>query len=152
MNSALLHTHNLLRWGVLIAGLLAIYLAYTGISNKRAWETKDNKAGMWFVLFCHLQLVLGLVLYFMMDKQSIFSNMAEGMKDPYTRYWGMEHLLGMIIAIAVVQFGRIASKKAGNDLLKHKKALIWYGVAMLLFVINIPWPWKTVARGLFPGM
>jgi len=152
MNSALLHTHNILRWGVLLAGFWAIYLAYTGMSKKRAWESKDNKAGMWFVLFCHVQLVIGLILYFIMGKQSIFSNMAEGMKDSYLRYWGMEHFLGMVIAIAIVQFGRIASKKAGNDLLKHKKALIWYGIGMILIFVNIPWPWKAVARGLFPGM
>lgn len=151
-NVILHYSHNILRWGVLFAGIWAIYMAFTGVSGKRTWESKDNKAGMWFVLFCHLQLLTGLILYFYLDKQALFSNMSEGMKDPETRYWGMEHLLGNIIAIALIQYGRIASKKAPVDLTKHRKALIWFSVGLIILLVNIPWPWKEIGRSLFPGM
>lgn len=151
-NVILHYSHNILRWGVLFAGIWAIYMAFTGVNGKRTWEVKDNKAGMWFVLFCHLQLLTGLILYFYLDKQALFSNMAEGMKDPETRYWGMEHLLGNIIAIALIQYGRIASKKAPVNLTKHRKALIWFSVGLIILLVNIPWPWKEIGRSLFPGM
>jgi hypothetical protein len=152
INIGLHHLHNFLRWAVLISGFWAIYLAYTGVSQKRIWDTKDNKAGMWFILFCHLQLVIGLILYFYLGQQSIFSNMSEGMKNPEVRYWGVEHLFGMVIAIALIQYGRIASKKAEDNLLKHRKALIWFTTGMILILVNIPWPWKEIGRSLFPGM
>ena len=151
-NMLLHYTHSILRWAVLLAGVWAIYLGFTGVNRKRIWESKDQNAGMWFVLFCHVQLVLGLVLYFYLGKQSLFSNMAEGMKDPETRYWGMEHLLGNIIAIALIQYGRIASKKAITDLAKHKKALIWFSVGILILLFNIPWPWSSISRSIFPGI
>ena len=152
MNIALHHIHNLLRWGVLIAGIWSIWLAYTGVSNKRNWEGKDNKAGMWFILFCHLQVLIGLVLYFYLGQNAIFSNMAEGMKNPETRFWGVEHIFGMIVAVALIQYGRIASKKAATDQLKHKKALIWFSVGLAIILLTIPWPWTEFGRALFPGM
>jgi len=148
------YLHNILRWALIIAGFWAIFLAFTGVSNKRAWEVKDNKSGMWFVLFCHIQLLIGLVLYFYKGFYSAFSNMGEAMKNPVSRYWSVEHLFGMVIAIALIQYGRIASKKASNDMAKHKKALIWFSIGMILILVNIPWPWKAegIARALFPGM
>ena len=151
-NLILHYAHNILRWGVIIAGFWAIYLAFTGVNNKRAWQAKDNKAGMWFILFCHLQVVLGLILYIMLGQYSIFSNMSEGMKNPETRYWGIEHLLGMLIAVALIQYGRIASKKATVNMIKHKKALIWFSIGMIIILINIPWPWGGIGRAIFPGM
>ena len=152
-NTILHYAHSILRWAVLLAGVWAIYLAITGVSRKRTWETKDNKAGMWFVLFCHLQLLIGLVLYFYLKQYSIFSNMGEGMKNPEMRYWGMEHFLGNIIAIAIIQYGRIASKKAVTELAKHRKALIWFSVGMAILLLNILWPWREfVGRSLFSGI
>ncbi len=149
----LLHNlHNILRWALLLSGFWAVLLAYNGLSKKRNWETKDQKAGMWFILFCHLQLVIGLTLYIYLGQYSILSNMAEGMKDPEIRYWGMEHLLGMIIAVAVIQYGRIATKKEANDLAKHKKAAIWFTVGLLIMFANIPWPWSNISRAIFPGL
>ena len=152
VNTGLHHLHNVARWALLIAGIWAIYKAYTGVTGKRSWDASDNKAGMWFILFCHAQILVGLILYFYLGQQSIFSNMAEGMKDAETRYWGVEHLFGMIIAVALIQYGRIASKKATIDIVKHKKALIWYSIGLLLIIINIPWPWRAIGRSLFPGM
>ncbi|MFM9945683.1 MAG: hypothetical protein ACKVQB_10675 [Bacteroidia bacterium] len=152
LNTGLHHLHNFLRWGVILAGLWAIYLAYTGVNKKRNWDAKDNKAGMWFILFCHLQLVIGFALYFYLGQYNLLSG--DGMKNAVNRYWGMEHLFGMVIGVALIQYGRIASKKATNDIIKHKKALIWFTVGLLIILINIPWPWRElgIGRGWFPGM
>jgi len=111
LNIGIHHLHNVLRWAVLIAGVWAIYKAYIGVTKKRNWDQGDNKAGMWLILFCHLQLVLGFVLYFSIGYNSVFSNMADAMKDPERRFWGVEHIFGMIIAVGMIQYGRIASKK-----------------------------------------
>ncbi len=151
-NTILHYSHNILRWAVLLTGVWAMYLAFNGVNSKRTWESKDNKAGMLFVLFCHLQLLLGFILYFYLGKYTLFSDMATNMKDPEIRYWGMEHLLGNIIAIALIQYGRIASKKAVTDLAKHKKALIWFTVGLLILLVNIPWPWTKISAAIFPGM
>jgi hypothetical protein len=153
LNIGLHHLHNVLRWAVLITGAIAIIRAYKGVSAKTPFEAKDNKAGLWFVMSCHTQLLIGLILYFYLGQQGIFSNMAEGMKNPEARYWGVEHFLGMLIAIILVQVGRTLSKKGANDLQKHKRSLIWYSIGLLIILLNIPWPWReTIGRGLFPGM
>jgi uncharacterized membrane protein SirB2 len=65
------------------------------------------------------------------------------MKDTFLRYWMMEHLVGMIIAIALITAGRILSKKAGNDLLKHKRLFYYFLAGLIIILIMIPWPFRT---------
>lgn len=150
-NLVLHYIHNLLRWAVFFTGIWAIYRSYMGVNKKRAWSGKDENAGFWFIMSCHTQLLTGLFLYFYSGYYNIFSNMAESMKNAVTRFWGIEHITGMIIAIAIIQLGRIVSKKATTDLLKHKKALLWYSIGVLLIIISIPWPWREAGRALFPA-
>ncbi|NUM30780.1 MAG: hypothetical protein HUU47_00460 [Bacteroidetes bacterium] len=151
LNLVLHYIHNLLRWAVFFTGLWAIYRAYFGFSKRKAWSSKDEGAGFWFVMSCHTQLLIGLFIYIKDGYYSIFSNMSEGMKNGIVRFWGIEHITGMLLAITLVQFARIASKKAQTDTLKHKKALIWYSIGMFLIIISIPWPWREAGRALFPG-
>ncbi|MCB9251228.1 MAG: hypothetical protein H6605_02070 [Flavobacteriales bacterium] len=152
VNIGLHHMHNALRWAILISGFIAVYRAYSGFSGKKNWTNADQKAGLWFLLFCHLQLLVGLMLYFYMGYQNQLANMGETMKNHVLRYWSVEHLFGMLIAIALVQIGRIKTKKANPDHAKHKKALIWFGLGLILILINIPWPWGAIPRPIFPGM
>ena len=75
--------------------------------------------------------------------------MAAAMKDKVTRFWAVEHILTMIIAIAFITIGHVKYKKGGNP----KTTLILYIIALLLIFSAIPWPFRTeIARPLFPGM
>jgi len=81
--------------------------------------------------FTHIQFILGLVLYFMSGK---LASIGESMKDGALRFWALEHGLLMIIAIVLITIGRVKSKKAATDVLKHKKGVIFYSVAFLIIL------------------
>jgi hypothetical protein len=132
--------HSLLRWGIIIFGSYALIRAIAGWAGNKAFSPADNKAGMFFTLFCHTQFLVGLLLYFFMSPiiKEAFSDMGSAMKDSDLRFWAVEHILGMIIAIALVQIGRIKSKKATTDLGKHKKAAIFFGLGLIIFIISMP--------------
>ena len=64
---------------------------------------------------------------------------AEAMKDSVSRFWKVEHLAGMIIAITLITIGRIRAKKLNEDLRKHKASVIYYAIALILIIGSIPW-------------
>jgi hypothetical protein len=132
--------HNLLRWGIIIFGIYAFLRAVIGLSGKREFSAADNKAGMYFTLFCHTQFLVGLILYLFVSRttKEAFSDMGSAMKDTELRFWVMEHIFGMIVAITLVQIGRIKSKKATTDKAKHKKAAIFFGLGLLIILITMP--------------
>ncbi|GAB3586084.1 hypothetical protein [Hymenobacter daeguensis] len=150
MYQTLLILHSWTRWFVLIFGLIAVYRAYVGWQGRRPFVSADNGMSAAFSGFMWLQVLIGLGLYFGLSPWGLTAmKQAGAMKDPTARFFGMEHALMMIIAAALAQVGRIAMKKAGDDALKHKKLFIYFGIALLLVLLMIPWGIWNPARPAF---
>lgn len=145
--------HNLLRWAILLFGVWTVLNAITGISSKRSYSSNDNRSNLLFMIFCDIQLLLGLVLYFSNNWFNQFkANPGAAMKDPVTRFFTVEHAFMMILAWILVHIGRSAVKRASTDAAKHKKMLLFFGLALLLILAAIPWPFRTeIARPFFRG-
>ncbi len=145
--------HNILRWAILLFGLWTILNAITGISSKRAYSANDNRSNLFFMICCDIQLLLGLVLYFSNAWfEKLRTDAGSAMKDPFTRFFTVEHSLMMILAWILVHVGRTSVKRATTDAAKHKKMLLFFGLALLLILAAIPWPFRTeIARPLFRG-
>jgi putative Ca2+/H+ antiporter (TMEM165/GDT1 family) len=145
-----LFLHSWSRWLVLILAVIAIFKAMAGWLGKQPFSKQDNILGASFVGSMHLQLLLGLILYFFLSPMGLNTiqtvGMKEVMKSPLYRYWAVEHLTTMLLAVILAQVGRIQSKKASTDLLKHKKAFIFYTIALVLVLSRVPW--DRLGRGL----
>ncbi len=148
--SVLLFLHSWGRWFVLGTGIMAVYRGYAGSSNRLPFTKADNAMGASFVGFMLLQLIIGLGLYFGLSPYGLKAmKVAGAMKDPTIRFFGMEHIAVMVVAVVIAQIGRTLSKKRLSDVQKHKTAFIYYGIALLLVLLMIPWGIWNPARPLF---
>ncbi len=139
-----------MRWAILLFGLWTVINALSGTIGKRSFTKNDNRSNLFFMISCDIQLLLGLVLFFSnswFDK--LKNGMGPAMKDPITRFFTVEHTLLMIIAWVLVHAGRTSVKRALTDAAKHRKMLVFFGIAFLLILAAIPWPFRTeIARPL----
>ena len=145
--------HNILRWAVLLFGLWTVINALTGVFNKQNYTGSNNKISLFFMICCDIQLLLGLILYFNgMWFDRVKSNMGEVMKNSVERFFAVEHALMMIIAWLLVHLGRSMVKRSDSDAQKHKRSLIYFGIAIVIILAMIPWPFKQIgiARQWFP--
>jgi hypothetical protein len=152
MNYVLI-THNLLRWGVLIFGLWTVVNALSGVLGKRKYSASDNRSNLLFMVFCDIQLLIGLILYFNGIWFTMLKTDAkEVMKNSVLRFFAIEHVLMMIIAWLLVHVGRSMIKRSNTDAQKHKRMLLFFGLAFLLIIAMIPWPFRStgIGRALFP--
>lgn len=141
--------HNLLRWAVLLFGLWAIFSAMYGIANKKNYTAADNKRSFFFMLSCDIQLIIGLILYYTNGWLDKLKDLGNNMKDANNRFFTMEHGVLMIIAIILIHAGRVSVKKATTPTAKHKRTLLFFGLAMVLILAAIPWPFReAIARPL----
>jgi hypothetical protein len=145
--SILLPLHNILRWVVLMAALFAIYRAFAGWLGKKDWTRTDDKAGLWFTMLMDIQVLAGLILYFLSPvTQSAFQNFGGAMSNTVARFFAVEHILLMVVAAVVAHVGRALTRKASGALSKHKRAAIWFMLALLVVLVAIPWPFSAAAR------
>ena len=90
--SIILFLHSWLRWVVLILALVAIVKSLSGWLGNKPFTKSENGIGGAFVGTMHLQLVLGLLLYFVFSaygfKAISAAGMGEVMKDSTARFWG----------------------------------------------------------------
>ena len=143
----LLVLHNLVRWLILLFGFWTLISAIAGMSSRKEYSATDGRTNFFFMLGMDIQLLIGLILYFTGVWFDRLKHIGESMKDPTLRFFTMEHGLLMIIAWILVHAGRISVKKAPTSQAKYKKTLLYFGIALLLILIAIPWPFReAVAR------
>lgn len=139
MYNGLLHAHSGLRWIALILIIYAIINAFSGKKSGREFLKKDKMIGLFTLIVFHTQLLIGLYLFFKSPKVAYVEGF---MKDSMLRFFGMEHLLMMLIAIALITIGYSKSKKAATSELKFKKIAVFYTIAFVILLAGIPWPFR----------
>ena len=132
-----LATHNIVRWIILVLGIIALFRAYRGWLGKQAWTPTDRKVGVFFGSALDLQLLLGIILVILLVTQSGVATLG-----PYL----LEHVLPMVLAVILAHVGSVRSRKAASDAEKHQQAAIWYTIVFLVLLVAIPWPRRLLPR------
>lgn len=136
-----LHIHDTLRWLLLIGLLITLTKYLAGWLGNKQWKRADNILGISVTLLMDLQLVTGLVLYFFLSPitQIALSDFGAAMKNADLRFYAVEHLSLMLIAVVLVHFGRAKSKSAKTDEGKFKAGSIFFLIALMVIFAAIPW-------------
>lgn len=95
-------------------------------------------------------LLIGIYLWFAGPNgyQLIENNGMSGvMKNSYSRFFAVEHQIGMLIAIILLHIGKAQSKKDLADRAKHRRSFIFYFLALLIILASIPWPFREIGEG-----
>lgn len=154
MYTSLLLLHNIMRWAILILLIVAIYNSVTGMINKRQYSSFDKQNALFLMIAAHITLLIGIYQWVAgpWGLQSFKSmGMAGVMKDSYVRFFAVEHSIFMLLAIVLITLGKGVGKKNISPERKHKKSFWMFFIALILILTAIPWPFRTVARPLFPG-
>jgi cytochrome bd-type quinol oxidase subunit 2 len=128
------YIHSGFRFIVLILVLLAIINALAGWFGKKSYTEGNRKLNLFAMISAHTQLLLGIILYFL---SPFVQFNGETMKDATTRYWTVEHLVMMILAIVLITIGHSRSKKAALPEAKHRAIAIFYILAVVVIVAAI---------------
>lgn len=145
MYTGLKHFHSYFAYLVLLLVAIAVINSFLARSGKRPFAGTGRKLALFGLIAAHVQLLFGLVLYFV--SPAGFSNFSGAtMGNSTARLYMLEHPLTMIIAIVLVTIGWSKAKKAGDDGRKYGTIALWYGIALVLMLSRIPWAvWPVAA-------
>ncbi len=132
--------HSILAYAALGLLLLASFNAIFGLTSKKLFTDKDLRLSLFTLIICHIQLLVGLILYFVSPKLQAWSDI--GMKvmgDADLRPILVEHPLTNIIALGLITIGWSKHKKEESNNGKFKKIAIFYTIALILLLTMIPW-------------
>ena len=149
MYTLVLILHSWLRWAVVVTGFLAT--ASTFVARPAGASDPTDRWGLFFMASLDLQMLVGLALYFVLSPTTaaIFKDFGGAMTDPVARFWAVEHISAMLLAVVLVHVGRVLGRKAATPAKKRTRLMVCFTLAMLLILAATPWPGMTAGRPLF---
>ncbi len=149
--TALVHAHSIGRWILLLLLLIAIFNSL--VAGQRPFIKSDARTGLILTIVADMMLLIGLALWYWGPKGYNLIVAAGGfgnaMKDPVTRFYGVEHITGMLIAIVLLHIGKTQGRKPIGDKSKHNRTMLFYFLALIIILLTIPWPGRNIAGGWF---
>lgn len=140
MYSALHTAHSYWAYLVLLVLIAAVANAIMGFTSNKSFEAKDLRISLFGLIFTHLQLLLGLILYFVSPNgMNIISSRGMGGMTSAERLLALEHPFIGILAIVLITIGWSKHKKQATDKRKFGKIAAFYGFGLLLILSRIPW-------------
>jgi hypothetical protein len=141
MYSTILLIHSWLRWLALAGG------AGTTVTRSERWALPT-------MILLDVQMLLGLLMYLVLSPNiaEIRAHFGEAMKSDQLRFWAVEHITAMFIAVIVAHIGNVLARKAKTPESKRTRLMVCFGVATLLMLAGTPWPGLPYGRPLFRGL
>lgn len=143
------HAHSGLRYVLLVLLLMSIIKAF---GKRRGGNVYPGKDSLFLATFIttHIQLLLGLLLYFIFSPYVRFEGGIEAiMGDKATRFYTVEHLVGMLLAIIIITVGYVKAKRQAELNKGWKTIGIYYLIGLVLIVLSIPWPFRGLTDSWF---
>ena len=140
MYSILRTLHSYSAFFVLFILVIAVLNAFIGKSKGRAFSARDLRISLFGLIFSHIQLLIGLILYFISPWFEQWAELGMGvMKDPQLRLYLVEHLVTNIIAITLITMGWSMHKRQTDSSKKFLRIGLFYTLGLLLLLSRIPW-------------
>ncbi len=142
--NGILGLHSLLRWAIII--LLVVNISRSFINKTKPYSQLDRSWNLRLTIITHINLLVGLYQYFFGVKGFVLIKtygMADVMKNSNLRFWAVEHITGMLIAIVLITIaGSVSKKTFESDAKKHSKLGWLYLISLLIIVAVVPWPFR----------
>ena len=130
--------HSYWAYLVLIVLVLATFNALFKFFGDKEFDAKDFRISLFALITMHIQLLIGIVLWF---TKGYFgeNSIGEVMKSDALRKLAVEHPTTMILAVALVTIGYSKHKKKLVSKPKFKMLAVFYSIALALVLYMIPW-------------
>lgn len=140
MYSTIKMLHSYWAYFVLLILIVAVVNAIIGFTSGKKFTAKDLRISLFALIFTHLQLLIGLILYFTSPfGMSMISNRGMGGMSSAERLLALEHPFIGIIAIALITIGWSKHKKQETDKKAFGKIALFYGLGLLCILSRLPW-------------
>lgn len=141
MYKTVLFLHSWWAYLVVVVLLIASINALVGFFAKKEYNPFDFRISLFTLIVTHIQILLGLVLYFVAPYFQAFSEVGMGgvMKDATLRLYLVEHPLIMLISVILITIGYSKHKNKLTSRPKFKILAIFYTLALILMLSRIPW-------------
>lgn len=135
------NVHSYLAYVVLAVLFIAVGNALLGLMGNKVFTlTKDFRLSLFALILVHIQLLIGLILYFISaNGLSAIQELGMGGLNSAARLLAVEHPFVNILGVVLITIGWSRHKKFMEGKPKFKSIAVFYGLGLILILSRIPW-------------
>lgn len=129
-------------WAYIVLGVLvfAILNAFIGRFSNKPFKIKDLRISLFALIVTHIQLLIGLILYFVSPRFSAWQEgMGAVMGDSTLRLYLVEHPITNILAVVLITMGWSMHKRQAESGNRFMRIGLFYLLGLVLLLSRIPW-------------
>ena len=139
MYNILKTVHSYWAFFVLAILFIAILNALIRIISKKSFNSTDLRISLFGLIFSHIQILIGLILYFISPWFDQWYSLGMGvMKNNESRLYLVEHPITNLLAIFFITIGWSLHKKQSESSKKFLRIFLLYGFGYILLLSRIP--------------
>lgn len=135
------HIHHYLSWLFFFALIFSVGKSWIGFIAKKPWSAVDGRLSLVTTVLMDLQVLTGIILYVFLSPltKAAFADFGAAMGNSMLRFYAVEHILVMLIALALLHVGRSKMKKSADGIKKHRITALYSTIALVFVLSRIPW-------------
>lgn len=139
MYNIIKESHNGIGMALLFLLLIVIFFILIRFLLKKPWDKSAKIMALIGLITTHVQILIGFALYFL-SPLGLSNFSGESMGHKISRFYIVEHPIGMIVAAVLITVGYVAVKNQRlSDASKYKRVLIYYTLGFGISAYLIPW-------------
>ena len=116
--------------------LISVYYLRGWIS-KAVYGKRENFLRNLFLAMLYTDLVLGVILYFFLNKPSEVMSAEEAMNYSKLRFWAIQHFSNIVFVTILCITGNHLIKRTDLSGKKFKYSFIYFGVSALVIIVSV---------------
>ncbi|MBI9068090.1 MAG: hypothetical protein JEZ09_12410 [Salinivirgaceae bacterium] len=108
-----------------------------GWLKKKEYGSFDNRFSKIFLVLLYIDLLLGVILYFFLQKPAELISAAEAMRYSNLRFWAIQHFSNMMFVVILCIIGNLFIKRTAISDKKFKYSFIYFGISTLIIVVSV---------------
>ncbi len=121
---------------LLIAVGISVH-SFIGWYYKKKYTNFVKKLRYIFLFFLYTDLILGVILYFFLQKPNELITAKQAMKFSELRFWAVQHFSNMVFVVILSHIGSVFIKKTTDNNKKFKYSFIYFGISTLIILISV---------------
>jgi hypothetical protein len=109
----------------------------TGWISGREYSNTENRFRRLYLILLYIDMILGVILYFFLQKPAEVMTTEEAMKFSTLRFWAIQHFSNIIFVVILCTIGNILIQKTGSSSKKFKYSVFYFGISTIIIIISV---------------
>jgi len=109
----------------------------SGWLTRKEYSKTENLLRRLYLFLLYADMILGVILYFFLQKPAEVMTTEEAMTFSTLRFWAIQHFSNIVFVVILCTIGNMLIKKTTLSTKKFKYSVFYFGISTIIIIISV---------------